>query len=154
MNVKTALISLIFVSVFYPTAFGQAMLPPGEDSSQAIADRIIASKVPVLVDFWAVWCGPCRMLNPIIAELEKKYHHKVAFIKVNVDQHRSLSAYFGISSIPAVFIIYNKNVVQALTGVQPKERYISLLDAVLKSPPPPAPPATEPSTAPPLQSQQ
>lgn len=149
MSVKTVLFSLLFVFACGQSAIGQPMLPPpGKDSSQAIADRIIGSKVPVLVDFWAAWCGPCRMLNPIIADLEKKYHRKVTFIKVDVDQHRSLSAYFGISSIPAVFIIYNKNVVQALSGVQPKERYIAALDAVLKSPPPAAepPPASPPPT--------
>jgi thioredoxin 1 len=126
-------------------SYGQPMEPPA-DSSQAIADRIIQSEVPVLVDFWAAWCGPCRMLNPVIQDLEKMYRGKVLFVKVNVDIHRALSTYFGISSIPAVFIINRKNVVQALPGVQPKERYTTALDAVLKAPPPPP---SEPAPVPP-----
>jgi thioredoxin 1 len=116
-------------------ALGQP-LAASNDSSQAIADKIVQSEIPVLVDFWAAWCGPCRMLNPTIADLEEKYKGKILFIKVNVDIHRALSAYFGISSIPAVFIIYKKNVVQTFPGVQPKETYIKALDIVLNNPPP------------------
>jgi thioredoxin 1 len=142
------LLSLFLLPMLYVVTHAQPLLPP-EDSSQAIADRIVSSKKPVLVDFWAAWCGPCRILNPIIADLEKKYHSRVLFIKVNVDQHRALSAYFSVSSIPAVFIINNKNVVQALAGVQPKARYIAALDAVLSAPPPPPPPAADSTSAPP-----
>lgn len=102
------------------------------DSSQAIANRIVSSEIPVLVDFWATWCRPCLMLNPIIKQLEKSYHKKAIFIKVNVDIHKELSAYFSITSIPAVFIIYKKNVVKAFPGVQPKEVYEQALEAIIK----------------------
>jgi len=102
------------------------------DSSKEFADRIIQSKVPVLVDFWAVWCGPCRMLGPTIEELKKEYAGKIQVIKVNVDIHRGLAAYFRVSSIPAVFIITNKTVVDYLLGCQPKETYKKAIDKAQK----------------------
>lgn len=101
------------------------------DSSQLIADKIVNSKTPVLVDFWAPWCGPCKMLNPIIKELEKEYDQKVVFIKVNVDIHKAIAAYFGITAIPAVFIIKDKAVVKMLPGLQNKDSYKEALDEVL-----------------------
>ena len=136
---------VIACSLVAPVRVASQPMAAAEDSSQAIADRIVQSKIPVLVDFWAAWCRPCRMLNPIIAELEKKYKRKVLFIKVNVDIHRALSSYFGVSSIPAVFIIHNKSVVKAIPGVQPKETYVDALDEVLKNPPPPPPTDKSPS---------
>jgi len=107
---------------------------PAVDSSQAIANRIIRSKKTVLVDFWAVWCGPCRILDPILKELEKEYGKRVEFMKVNVDVHRRISGYFGVSSIPAVFIIRDKTVQRALTGVRDKTEYRRALDEVLALP--------------------
>lgn len=108
--------------------------PPMEmpfDSSQTIADRIVNSPIPVLIDFWAVWCGPCRMLNPIMEEMKKKFAGKVSFEKINVDVHRSISAYFRVSAIPAVFIVSNKTVVNYLQGLQPREAYEKALQNVL-----------------------
>jgi thioredoxin 1 len=103
------------------------------DSSQQIADMIVNSKIPVLVDFWAVWCGPCRMLNPIIKQLEKDYGKRVLFVKVNVDVHRSIANYFNINSIPAVFIIKDKNVLRMIPGLQAREAYAKALDEVLST---------------------
>ena len=145
--------SIIMVMVFYTVAFCQSWLnqsppagtdahPPMEmpfDSSQIIADRVVKSPIPVLMDFWATWCGPCRMLGPIIEELKKKYAGKVSFEKINVDVHRNLSAYFRVSAIPAVFIVSNKTVVNYLQGLQPKEVYEQALQSALH------PPKTKPS---------
>lgn len=135
MKLLPGILCVLAVVIIAPSIFSQPFAAP-TDSSQAIADRIVQSEKPVLVDFWASWCGPCRMLNPIIKDLEKEYDERVLFIKVNVDIHRALSAYFKIQSIPSVFIIHKKNVVQALNGVQPKEQYAAALDAVLKPVPP------------------
>ena len=116
---------------------------PSTDSSQQIADMIVNSKIPVLVDFWAVWCGPCKMLNPIIKQLEKDYDKKVLFLKVNVDIHRSIAAYFNITSIPAVFIIKDKTVVKMLPGLQSREVYANALNEILASKPIPEKPITQ-----------
>jgi|GEM_PF-162797 thioredoxin len=136
--------SIVLVLVLFTVAFSQPWLnqsPPGFDepppmempfdSSQIIADRIVKSPRPVLIDFWATWCGPCRMLGPVIEELKKKYAGKVSFEKINVDVHRNISAYFRVSAIPAVFIVTNKTVVNYLQGLQPKEVYEQALQSVL-----------------------
>ncbi|MCU0610002.1 MAG: thioredoxin [Chitinispirillaceae bacterium] len=115
------------------------------DSSQQIADRIVASKVPVLIDFWAPWCAPCRMLNPIIKELEHEYKGKVLFLKVNIDIHRGLADYFRVQGIPAVFILKDRAVVSAMVGFRTKKDYQAAIEAQLKkSAPVPAPEAPAP----------
>ncbi|HLV31185.1 MAG TPA: thioredoxin family protein [Chitinispirillaceae bacterium] len=103
------------------------------DSSQLIADKIIKSEIPVLVDFWAQWCAPCRILNPLIEELEKDFKNKAMFIKVNVDINKALAKYFEITKIPEVFILSNKTVVRKISGVQPKEIYVKTLKEVIDS---------------------
>jgi thioredoxin 1 len=103
------------------------------DSSQAIADRITQSSIPVLVDFWAPWCGPCRMLTPVLNELEKKYEGRVLFVKVNIDANRALASYFKISSIPAVFFITDKAVVDFLPGLQNRAAYENSIEKILNS---------------------
>ncbi len=104
------------------------------DSSQYIADMIVNSKIPVLVDFWATWCGPCKLLNPVIKQLEKDYDKKVMFVKVNVDVHRAIASYFNVSAIPAVFIIKDKTVVNMLAGLQPRDSYVNALNDALSAP--------------------
>jgi thioredoxin len=113
------------------------MAPPPAaqaDSSQYFADKIIGSPLPVLVDFWASWCGPCRMLTPIVKELEKEYKGKLVVVKVNVDHNRELSNYFQVTGIPAVFLVKNKTVVNYLQGVQPKEAYKAAIEEMLSKP--------------------
>jgi thioredoxin 1 len=109
----------------------QEMVP---DSSQQIADRIVQSKLPVVVDFWAAWCAPCRMINPIIARLEKAYKGRVMFMKVNIDYNRQFASYLGVQGIPAVFFIKDKAVRQVLVGVRPETDYRKAIKEVLAVP--------------------
>jgi thioredoxin 1 len=106
---------------------------PPADSSQMIAQKIIDSKVPVLLDFWAPWCGPCRILAPVIKAIEQKYKGKIKVMKVNTDVNRAIASYFGISAIPAVFLISDRTVVKALPGLQPSESYEAAIEELLAS---------------------
>jgi thioredoxin 1 len=124
---------MISIAVASATAFGQA-LPVTQDSSQQIADKILASRKPVLVEFWAPWCGPCRMLAPIVNELEKEYHGRLLVLRVNVDKNRGLANYFQVSSIPAVFFMKDSAVVDFKVGVQSKEVYRAAIEAIVPKP--------------------
>jgi len=128
----TVLCAGIFTIISAQAVDSAGMQSPPADSSQQLADRIVKSRVPVLVDFWAPWCGPCRLLLPTIKQLEKEYRGKVLFMRINTDVHRAIANYFGISAIPAVFIIKDKTVVSALRGLRPKEDYVAALAEVLK----------------------
>jgi thioredoxin 1 len=86
----------------------------------------------VLVDFWAQWCGPCRMLNPIMDNLEEKYKDKVIIGKVNADQEIDLSVEFGVRSIPTVLIIKDGEMVEKFTGAAPERIYSEKLDYYLE----------------------
>ncbi len=85
--------------------------------------EVLESDRPVLVDFWAPWCGPCRMVGPTIEELAKQYDGIVKVGKLNIDENQQAPSDFGISSIPAVLLFNDGKVVETFAGVQPKERY-------------------------------
>ena len=105
--------------------------PALRDSSMEIASRIIKSKIPVLVDFWASWCMPCKMLSPILSKIEEKYRGKIKVERVNIDIHRNLAAHFGVSSIPAVFFIKGRSVVKAISGLRAQSEYETTIDEIL-----------------------
>ena len=79
---------------------------------------VLKSPVPVLVDFWAEWCGPCRMISPLLEQIAKDHAGKVVVGKVNVDQEQALSAKYGIQSIPAFFIFKNGEIAEQFIGAQ------------------------------------
>jgi len=79
---------------------------------------VLKSNVPVLVDFWAEWCGPCRMIAPLLEQIAKDHPGKVVVGKVNVDQEQALSAKYGIQSIPAFFIFKNGSIAEQFIGAQ------------------------------------
>ncbi|MCH7888073.1 MAG: thioredoxin [Proteobacteria bacterium] len=92
--------------------------------------EVLESDQPVLVDFWAAWCGPCRAVGPTIEELAKQYDGTVKVGKLNIDENPQAPSDFGISSIPAVLLFKDGKVVETLVGVQPKERYEAALGRV------------------------
>src|ERR671910_2684976 len=92
------------------------------------------SKYPVmLIDFWAPWCGPCRMVSPIIEQLSREYSGKVAFGKVNVDENQKIAASFGIQSIPTLMIFKGSKAVDVIIGAMPKAQIEMKLKQQLSS---------------------
>lgn len=85
--------------------------------------EVLQSKMPVLVDFWADWCGPCRMLGPIIEELEKNNQNKVKIVKANIDENSESVQKYNILSIPTVIMFHQGEPVSQIVGVQAKEKY-------------------------------
>lgn len=82
--------------------------------------EVINAENPVFVDFWASWCGPCKMLAPVIDEISKEYGDKVKFVKVNVDENPESANKYGIASIPTVMVFKEGSVVETLVGFRPK----------------------------------
>ncbi len=93
--------------------------------------EVLQNSQPVLVDFWASWCGPCQTMNPIIQELATDYAGKVSVGKVNVDEQPALAAQFGIKSIPTLLVFNNGKVVDSLIGAVPKKVITGSLEATL-----------------------
>ncbi len=92
-------------------------------------DEVEKSDTPVLVDFWAEWCGPCRMVGPVVDEIAGEYAGKVKVGKVNVDHNPEVSVKYGIRSIPALMIFKNGEVVDTIIGAVPKTHIKKQLDA-------------------------
>lgn len=90
--------------------------------------EVLKSSVPVMVDFWAEWCGPCRLLGPVIDELAKEYQGRVKVGKLNIDNAERVAAQFGVQSIPTVIIFENGRATERVVGVMPKKAYNELLD--------------------------
>jgi thioredoxin 1 len=94
------------------------------------SQEVLQSSIPVLVDFWAPWCGPCRALAPTIEEISKEYEGKVKVCKLNTDESPETAGGFGINSIPTVLIFKNGQVVDRLIGVNPKKKFQDMLNQV------------------------
>ncbi|MBU0742500.1 thioredoxin [bacterium] len=107
------------------------MSEPIKLESADFQSQVLESAVPVLVDFWAPWCGPCKLLTPIIEELAREYDGKAKVAKVNVDDNQDLAMKFSIRSIPTVMIFKDGAPHASLVGTQPKIALKEALDAAL-----------------------
>ncbi|MCC5924152.1 MAG: thioredoxin [Crocinitomicaceae bacterium] len=94
-------------------------------------ELVLKADKPVVVDFWAAWCGPCRMVGPIIDEMHEEYQGKAIVGKVDVDQNPGVSAKFGVRNIPTILFIKNGEVVDKSVGAVPKTQLTAKLDVIL-----------------------
>jgi thioredoxin 1 len=94
--------------------------------------EVLKSDKPCLVDFWAEWCGPCRMVGPIVEEIAKEYADRLKVGKLNVDQNGQTAAKYGIMSIPSLLIFDQGKVVDQIIGAAPKKQFVERIDKIVK----------------------
>jgi len=102
-------------------------------TDQNLQREVLESKLPVVVDCWAPWCGPCRIVSPIIDELAKEYEGKMVVGKMNVDENQIPAGQFNVMSIPTVMIFKNGQPVKSMVGAQGKESYKKACEEALNS---------------------
>lgn len=96
-------------------------------------DIVLNSDIPVLVDFWAEWCGPCRMVGPIVEQLAQSLHGKVKVSKLNVDQNQEIAMKYNVQSIPSLILFKNGKEIARTVGLSPKEKYEKFVNNALNS---------------------
>ena len=98
-----------------------------EINDSNFSELVVKASKPVVVDFWAPWCGPCKMLGPVLTEVEKELGEKVDFVKINVDDNPITSETYKVSSIPTIIIFKNGEISNTLVGFRPKQEIVALI---------------------------
>ena len=97
-----------------------------EITNENFDEEVMKSDKPVLLDFFATWCGPCSMLSPVISEIAEEYKDKIKVGKINVDEQPALASAYGVMGVPTVIVIKNGNITANSTGFKPKEEIVKL----------------------------
>ncbi len=102
-----------------------------EATDSNFEDEVLKSDLPVLVDFWAPWCGPCKMIMPVIEELGEEYEGKLKIVRVNVDESPTTASAYGVISIPTLNFFKDGKVVDTLVGARPKEAIKQQIEKII-----------------------
>jgi thioredoxin 1 len=105
------------------------MAKPTELTDATFQTEVLDSNVPVLVDFWAPWCGPCRAIAPVLEDLAGEYEGKAKICKINVDDHSAAATQYGVRSIPNLIVFKNGQVAEQIVGAVPKSKLAAALDS-------------------------
>jgi len=109
------------------------MSTPTEVQDADFEEKVLKAEIPALVDFWADWCGPCRMIAPIVEDLAREYEGKIFFAKLNVDQNRATAMKFDIFSIPTLLVFKEGKEINRMVGYMSKEELVKRLESALST---------------------
>lgn len=102
-----------------------------EITDQSFDNAVIKADHSVLVDFWAPWCGPCRLLSPLLEKIAMQYKDKIKIVKLNTDENPEIASKYNISAIPTILFFKNGQVVEQIIGIRPLEEFKKIIDEVL-----------------------